>query len=74
MGQGLGLGFCVRTEPGLNPNPGSVGDYNWAGAYGTYFWIDPKEQLFAIMMTNAPAQRLHYRALLRDYVYQAMIK
>lgn len=74
MGQGFGLGFCVRTDQGLNPSPGSVGDYYWAGAYGTYFWIDPKEQLFAILMMNAPAQRLNYRALLRDYVYQAMIK
>jgi CubicO group peptidase (beta-lactamase class C family) len=74
MGQGFGLGFCVRTESGLNPSPGSVGDYYWAGANGTYFWIDPKEQLVAVLMMAAPAPRLHYRALMRDYVYQAIIK
>jgi len=74
MGQGFGLGFCVRTEPGLNPSPGSVGDYYWAGLYGTYFWIDPKEQLVAVLMLNATAQRLPYRAVMRDYVYQAIMK
>ncbi len=74
MGQGFGLGFCVRTEPGLNPSPGSVGDYYWAGLYGTYFWIDPKEQLVAVLMLNATAQRLPYRAVMRDFVYQAIMK
>jgi CubicO group peptidase (beta-lactamase class C family) len=74
MGQGFGLGFCVRTEPGLNPCPGSVGDYSWAGVYGTYFWIDPKEQLVAVLMMNAPAPRMYYREVLRDYVYQAIMK
>jgi len=74
MGQGFGLGFCVRTEPGINPCPGSVGDYYWAGSSGTYFWIDPKEQLIAVLMMNAPAPRVHYRAVIRDYVYQAVVK
>jgi CubicO group peptidase (beta-lactamase class C family) len=73
MGQGFGLGFCVRTESGLNPCPGSVGDYYWAGAHGTYFWIDPKEQLVAVLMMSAPALRVHYRAVMRDYVYQAIL-
>jgi CubicO group peptidase (beta-lactamase class C family) len=73
MGQGFGLGFGVRTEAGRNPLPGSVGDYYWGGAYGTYFWIDPKERLFAILMMQAPAQRLAYRYLMRDLVYQAVV-
>ena len=74
MGQGFGLGFCVRTEPGLNPCSGSVGDYYWAGVYGTYFWIDPKEQLVAVLMMNALGPRTQYRAVMRDYVYQAIMK
>jgi CubicO group peptidase (beta-lactamase class C family) len=74
MGQGFGLGFCVRTESGLNPCPGSVGDYYWAGSNGTYFWIDPKEELVAVLMMNAPAPRVYYRAVMRDYVYQAILK
>jgi len=71
-GQGFGLGFCVRTDAGLNSLPGSVGDYFWAGALGTYFWIDPKEKLFAVKMMQAPPLRLHYRYLMRHYVYQAI--
>lgn len=72
MGQGFGLGFAVRTEPGRNPLHGSVGDYYWGGAYGTYFWIDPREKLIAIFMMQAPAQRLQYRYLMRELVYQAI--
>ncbi|MBM4334270.1 MAG: beta-lactamase family protein [Deltaproteobacteria bacterium] len=72
MGQGFSLAFGVRTEAGRNPLPGSIGDYYWGGAQGTYFWIDPKEKLAAVLMMQAPAQRLHYRYLLRYYVYQAL--
>lgn len=71
-GGGFGLGFGVRLETGRSPLPGSVGDYFWAGAYGTYFWIDPKEKLITVMMMYAPALRLHYRYLIRNYVYQAI--
>jgi CubicO group peptidase (beta-lactamase class C family) len=73
FGQGFGLGFAVRTEAGRNPLHGSQGDYFWGGAYGTYFWIDPKEKLIAIMMMQAPAARLHYRYLMREMVYQAIV-
>ncbi len=72
-GLGFGLGFAVRMETGLSSLPGSVGDYSWAGALGTFFWIDPKEKLIAIKMMQAPAQRLHYRYLMRQYVYQAIV-
>jgi CubicO group peptidase (beta-lactamase class C family) len=74
MGQGFGLGFAVRTDAGRNPLPGSVGDYYWGGAQGTYFWIDPKEQLYVVFMMQSPAARLSYRFLLRQMVYQAVIK
>ena len=73
MGQSFGLGFAVRTAPGLNPLPGSVGDFAWSGIYGTYFWIDPKEQLFAVLMMQSPALRVPYRVLMRDLVYQAIV-
>jgi CubicO group peptidase (beta-lactamase class C family) len=74
MGQGFGLGFAVRKEQGRNPLPGSVGDYYWGGAFGTAFWIDPQEQLIAILMMQAPAQRVYYRHLMRELVYQAVIR
>ncbi|WP_119421503.1 serine hydrolase domain-containing protein [Desertibaculum subflavum] len=73
FGQGFGLGFAVRTDTGRNPLHGSQGDYFWGGAYGTYFWIDPKEKLIAILMMQAPAARLHYRYLMREMVYQAIV-
>jgi CubicO group peptidase (beta-lactamase class C family) len=73
VGQGFGLGFAVRTAAGRNPLHGSVGDYFWGGAFGTFFWIDPKEQMFAILMMQSPQARLPYRYLMRELVYQAVI-
>ncbi|NDH60365.1 MAG: class A beta-lactamase-related serine hydrolase [Alphaproteobacteria bacterium] len=72
MGQGFGLGFAVRNDVGRNPLPGTPGDYYWGGAFGTYFWHDPKERLFVVYMMQSPAARLRYRYLMRDLVYQAM--
>ncbi|WP_428487506.1 serine hydrolase domain-containing protein [Rhodopila sp.] len=71
-GHGFGLGFAVRTSPGLAPFPGSVGNYYWGGAAGTTFWVDPAERLFAVLMIQAPVQREHYRVLFRDLVYAAV--
>ena len=73
MGQGFGLGFAVRTDQGRNPLPGSPGDYYWGGAYGTYFWHDPRERMYVVFMMQSPAARLRYHYLLRDLVYQALI-
>ena len=72
LGLGFGLGFAVRTHAGRNPLPGSVGDFSWSGVTGTYFWIDPQQQLIAILLMQAPAQRMHYRYLMRTMVYQAI--
>jgi CubicO group peptidase (beta-lactamase class C family) len=73
-GYGFGLGFAVRTNAGMAAMPGTVGDYYWGGLGGTYFWVDPKEKLIAILMLQAPSQRDYYRALFRDLVYAAMVK
>ena len=73
VGHGFGLGFAVRRENGIADVAGSAGDYNWGGAYGTYFWVDPKEQLVVVAMTQAPGPiRVHYRRLLRSLVLQAI--
>ena len=73
-GYGFGLGFAVRTAAGEAPFPGSVGDYFWSGVGGTYFWVDPTLDLFALLMlqSSSPEQRLHYRSLLRNMVYAAV--
>ena len=73
MGQGFGLGFAVRNEQGRNPLPGSPNDYYWGGAYGTYFWHDPRERMYVVFMMQSRTARLPYRYLMRDLVYQALI-
>jgi CubicO group peptidase (beta-lactamase class C family) len=74
VGFGFGLGFAVRKDAGVSPLPGSVGEYNWGGAGGTFFWVDPKEDLFVVYMMQSPKQRVPYRTLLKDMVYGAVDK
>ncbi|BCA22571.1 serine hydrolase [Bradyrhizobium diazoefficiens] len=71
-GHGFGLGFAVRREAGIAPFPGSVGQYFWSGIAGTFFWIDPKEDLLAVFMSQGPGQRDYTRTLVRDLVYAAV--
>lgn len=71
-GHGFGLGFAVRREAGIAPFPGSVGQYFWSGIAGTFFWIDPKEDLFVVFMSQGPGQRDYTRTLVRDLVYAAV--
>ena len=53
---------------------GSPGEFTWAGYAGTYFWIDPKEQLVGVLMTQAPGpSRPYYRRMLRALTYQAIV-
>jgi CubicO group peptidase (beta-lactamase class C family) len=73
-GYGFGLGFAVRKETGLSGLTGSAGDYNWGGAFGTGFWVDPKEEMAVIFMAQAPGPiRVHYRQLLKSLVLQAIV-
>jgi CubicO group peptidase (beta-lactamase class C family) len=66
------LGVGVRTAHGTGL-PGSVGEITWAGTGGTYFWVDPKEQLAVVYLTQRPgASRAQYRRLIRQLVYQAI--
>ena len=51
-GYGFGLGFAVSKETGLNSMTGSPGEYRWGGAGGTAFWVDPKEQMVVVWMTQ----------------------
>jgi CubicO group peptidase (beta-lactamase class C family) len=71
-GIGFGLGFAVRTQEGMAPFPGSPGQYFWSGMGGTFFWIDPKEDLFAVFMSQGPGQREYTRTLARNLVYAAI--
>jgi CubicO group peptidase (beta-lactamase class C family) len=71
-GHSFGLGFAVRTQAGMAPFAGSVGQFFWSGVAGTFFFIDPSEQLFAVFMSQGPGQREYFRSLLRNGVYAAL--
>lgn len=72
-GYGFGLGFAVRRDTGASEWPGSIGEFFWGGYAGTYFWIDPKEQVVPVFMSQEPNRRQHYRVILRDLVYQSLV-
>ncbi len=73
-GYGFGLGWGVRLQDGMGWAPGSAGDAMWAGAWGTSFWIDPKEKLVGILMAQGPSNRIHTRMLYKNLVYGAMVR
>ena len=72
-GYGFGIGFGVRHDEGMGWTPGSKGDAMWAGAWGTSFWIDPKEKLVGILMAQGPSNRGHTRMLYKNLVYGALV-
>jgi len=75
-GTGFGLGFAVRNETGRFDVTGSAGEYYWAGAAGTGFYVDPKEQIISVWMTQAqPGMARRFdRYLFKQMVYQAITR
>ncbi len=72
-GYTFGLGFAVRQAPGIAGVAGSQGEFMWGGYAGTYFWVDPKEELVGVYMTQAPCPiRAYYRKLFKTLVYSAI--
>jgi CubicO group peptidase (beta-lactamase class C family) len=71
-GHSFGLGFAVRTVQGMAPFAGSVGQFYWSGMGGTFFWIDPREQLSCVFMSQGPGQREYFRTQLRSLVNAAV--
>ena len=73
-GYTFGLGFAVRQGDGVAGVPGSAGEFMWAGYAGTYFWVDPKEEIVGVYMTQAPSPiRAYYRRMFKSLVYQALV-
>jgi CubicO group peptidase (beta-lactamase class C family) len=73
-GYTFGLGFLVRQGDGMAAVHGSVGEFTWAGAAGTYFWAEPKEQICGVYMSQSPSPlRAYYRRLIKSLVSQAII-
>ena len=73
-GYRFGLGVAVRADAGVAPFPGSVGDWYWGGAGGTYMWVDPVQDMVVVYMMQSPKQRLHYRSVIRDLVNAAIVQ
>jgi CubicO group peptidase (beta-lactamase class C family) len=73
-GYTMGLMFAVRQGNGIAGVSGSAGEFMWAGYAGTYFWVDPKEELAIVFMTQAPSPvRAYYRRLMKQLVAQAIV-
>jgi CubicO group peptidase (beta-lactamase class C family) len=71
-GSTWGLGFAVRSDAAWSMVPGSVGSFNWMGTSGTYFWVDPAEQLVAVQMIDAaPGTSGPFQRMFRNLTYGA---
>lgn len=73
-GVGFGLGFAIAMDIGEIGELGSVGEYNWGGAAGTRFWIDPVEQLIGIFMVQSIPHRTRLAGDFKVLTYQALVE
>jgi CubicO group peptidase (beta-lactamase class C family) len=75
-GFGFGYGFGVRTDPGnaVPPPPGSLGEFKWDGATGVYLVVDRAQDMFFVVMENAPSGRMHAQVTLKKIIYDAFAK
>jgi len=72
-GVGFGLGFATTINPVSTMIPGSAGDFFWGGAASTFFWVDPKEDLIGLFLTQLlPSSAYPVRRQLRTLVYSAI--
>jgi len=70
----FGLGFAVTEDQGAVGELGSVGEYNWGGAAGTRFWIDPKQELIGIFMVQSLPHRTRLAEEFKILTYQAVVE
>ena len=74
-GFGFGYGFGVRTDPGnAVPPPGSPGEIKWDGATGAYLVVDRAQDMFFVVLQNAPSGRLHVQVNVKKLIYDAFEK
>jgi CubicO group peptidase (beta-lactamase class C family) len=57
-GEAYGLSMRVVNNPAARNTAVSQGTFGWSGAYGTHFWIDPKEKVVGILMAQTPNQEI----------------
>jgi CubicO group peptidase (beta-lactamase class C family) len=75
-GFGFGYGFGVRTDPGfaIPSPPGSPGEFKWDGATGVYLVVDRAQDMFFVVMQDAPSGRMHVDTEIKKIVYDAFEK
>ncbi len=74
-GCGFGLGFRVVMDIAQHGIIGSNGIYSWGGAASTVFWIDPKEDIVAILLTQfMPSSHYPLRREFQIAAYQALME
>jgi CubicO group peptidase (beta-lactamase class C family) len=71
---GFGYGFGILTEKGKEQakDPAGVGTYSWAGAFGTYFWVDPKNEVIGVFMTQVSPPDFALLQGFKRLTYEAM--
>ena len=72
----LAIGLAVRTDPGnaKPPPPGSIGELKWDSGSGTYFGVDPKLDMFFILMEQTQQERTRIVPTFKKLVYDAFEK
>jgi CubicO group peptidase (beta-lactamase class C family) len=74
-GIGFGLGFSVMIDPAKAQIVGTPGEYAWGGAASTAFWVDPKEEMFVVFLTQlSPSSAYPFRRELRVLTYQSIVE
>jgi CubicO group peptidase (beta-lactamase class C family) len=75
-GQGFGVDFAVIFDPDAANSPQGPGTYYWSGAAGTWFWIDPSNDMFLLGMIQAQGPRrpdaVNMRNVARDIIYDSL--
>jgi CubicO group peptidase (beta-lactamase class C family) len=73
-GSSFGLGFGIRSDAAWSWAPGSIGSFTWSGVWGTYFWVDPAEQLIAVQLIQvAPGSDGPVNRTFRNLTYGALL-
>jgi CubicO group peptidase (beta-lactamase class C family) len=72
-GVGFGLGFANKVDPVANGFPASAGSYFWGGLASTLFWVDPREELVVVFLTQLiPSSTFNFRGQLENIIYAAL--
>jgi len=73
-GVGFGLDFAVLNDPGTAGDVGSAGEYNWGGAAGTRFWIDPERQIVGVFMVQSLPHRTDLASKFKVLTYASLVE